>query len=325
MKLLVTGAAGFIGSNLSEYMLNKGHTVVAVDNFNTFYSPRIKEYNIRDFKDHKDFSLYRINIVDTQALAEVFESEPDIDAIIHLAAFAGVSDSWERPAEYVINNEQGTVNMVEMAVKYKVGNFIFASTSSLYGDNTTPFKETMNTDHPLAPYPATKKASEVMLSSYNRNFGLNTTILRIFNPLGPRLRPDLALPKLIRSCVYGQEFPQYWNNAEITSRDYTHIKHMFEGIEKILDNPFEYEIFNFGNSDPITLAEVIDTVENVTGRKANIKVLSERKGEMLSTYADISKAREMIGYDPVTTLAQSVQDYYTWFQQQEEWYKKGEY
>lgn len=325
MKIMVTGAAGFIGSNLSEYLLEEGHTVVAVDNFNDFYNPKIKEYNIRDFKNRKDFTLYRTNIVDEQALAEIFEEEEGLEAIIHLAAWAGVSDSWERPVQYVINNEQGTVNIAEMAVKYKVESVIFASTSSIYGENKTPFKEDMDTDHPLAPYPATKKANEVMLSTYSKNFGLNVSILRIFNPLGPRLRPDLALPKLIRSCIYGQEFPQYWNNAKITSRDYTYIKHMFEGMEKILDNPFEYEIFNFGNSEPVALSELIDIVENVTGRKANIKVLSERKGEMLSTYADISKAEKMIGYSPSTSLADSVQIYYEWFQKQEDWYKKGKY
>lgn len=322
MKILVTGAAGYIGSNLSEYLLQKGHTVVGVDNFNDYYNPKLKEYNIKDFKDNVGFKLHRVDLLDNEKLVKIFETETGIDGIVHLAAWAGVTYSIEKPVIYVRNNIEGTVNLLECAVKNKIKNFIFASTSSIYGDNPTPFEETMNTDHPLAPYPATKKACEVMLSTYSRNYGLNVSILRFFNPLGKRIRPDLALTKLVRSCEYGEEFPRYQDK---TGRDYCYIGHMLEGIETLLKNPVKYEIFNFGNSSPVTLDELISTVEEVTGKKVNQKTMSPRKGEMSVTYANIDKAKKMIGYNPTTSIKEIVKMYYNWFVQQEEWYKRDEY
>jgi UDP-glucuronate 4-epimerase len=324
VKILVTGAAGFIGSNLSEYLLNKEYEVVGIDNFNDYYNPKIKEYHIRGFKDHENFKLYRKDILDTTLLEELFSLE-GIEVVVHLAAWAGVTTSIELPEVYVRNNEEGTVNLAQMAVKHGAKNFIFASTSSIYGDNPTPFVEHMNTDHPLAPYPATKKGSEVMLSTYNRNLGLKVTIFRIFNPIGPRLRPDLAIPKLIRSCLYGDEFPQYWEDPGKTGRDYTYVNHMMDVTDFAINHPFEYEIFNLGNSQPVSLSDLIKTVEHVVGKAANIKVMPARKGEMITTFANVDKAKKMLGYNPYTTLEEMVRFYFDWFNQQEEWYKRGEF
>lgn len=323
MKVLVTGAAGFIGSNTCEYLLNSGYEVVGLDNFNDYYNPKLKEYNIKDFVDNKHFKLYRIDLLDLNALEELFmEGKPD--AIIHLAAWAGVTRSIKEPVMYVRNNIEATVNLADLAVKYKVGNFIFASTSSIYGDNETPFTESMVTDNPLAPYPATKKACEVMLSTYQRNFGLNTTVFRIFNPLGPRQRPDLALTLLIRSCLYGSEFHQY-QNADDTGRDYTYVGHLLDAMNTVLKNPYPYEIFNMGNSSPVRLGDYIKIVEDVVGKKANIIRGDKRMGEMQITYANIDKAKRMLNYNPTTTVAESVKIYYDWFVQQEDWYKEGNY
>jgi UDP-glucuronate 4-epimerase len=324
MKILVTGAAGFIGSNLSEYLLNQGHTVVAIDNFNDYYNPQIKEYNIRDFQNHPDFTLYRLDLLDVENLSKVFKEHTKFDAIIHLAAWAGVTPSIDIPNTYVKNNIEATINLAELCKAGYCNNFLFASTSSVYGDNATPFTEEMSTDFPLAPYPATKKACEVMLYSYSKNFDINVSIFRIFNPNGKRLRPDLALPKLVKSCLYGTEFPLYWSQemATKTGRDYCYVEHIFEAFMSAVNNPNKYEIFNLGNSNPVTLSELISTVEGVVGKEANIVKMPPRKGEMFVTYANIDKAKKVLGYNPSTSLKQIVEIYYNWFQNQEDWYKK---
>lgn len=325
MKILVTGAAGFIGSNLAEYLLDLGHNVIAIDNFNDYYNPKIKRYNIKDYSNNPNYKLHEIDILNKKELEKVFENEQP-QAIIHLAAWAGVTRSFDQPIEYIQNNEIGTINIIDLAIKYDVQNFIFASTSSIYGlDNPTPYTEDMNTDHPLAPYPATKKASEVMLSTYSRNKGLNVSILRIFNPIGKRVRPDLALGILIRSCLYDDVvFKQYWSDPTKTARDYTYVNHIFEAIVKILEKPYKFEIFNMGNSQPITLKELIETVETVVGKAPKIQIMDKRPGEMITTYADISKAQQMLGYNPTTTIQESIKIYYDWFLEQDEQYKKLE-
>ncbi len=323
MKILVTGAAGFIGSNLSEYLLSNDHQVVAIDNFNDYYSPKVKEYNIKDFQNNPNFKLYRMDLLNAEELAKVFKTEQSFDAIVHLAAWAGVTASVEIPNVYMRNNIEATVNILELCKKGYCNNILYASTSSVYGDNPTPFEETMNTDKPLSPYPATKKAVEVILYHYARNFNVNVNIFRIFNPNGKRIRPDLAIPKLVKSCLYGTEFPMYWSQegANETGRDYCYVHHIFEAFDSAISNPYNYEIFNLGNSNPVTLTELVKTVEEVTGKKANIVQKPARKGEMMVTFANIEKAKKMLGYNPNTSLKQIVEIYYEWFQNQDEWYK----
>lgn len=328
MKILVTGAAGFIGSNFSEFLLNKGHEVVAIDNFNNFYNPKIKEYNIKDFVNHPNFKLYRKDILDTKAMEDIFASEGPFDTLAHIAAWAGVTHSIEHPVEYVRNNVEATVSLLELCQKYATKNVIFASTSSVYGNNNpTPYTEEMSSDEPLAPYPASKKACEVMMFAYAQNYDLNFSIFRIFNPNGPKMRPDLALPKLIRSCLYGTEFPQYWTPeaAAKSGRDYVYVQHIFDVWETVLNKPSKYEIFNLGNSEPVTLTQLTATVEKVTGKKVNTKVLPPRQGEMQVTFANIDKAKKMLGYNPSTSIEQIVSIYFEWFKKQEDWYQRGQF
>lgn len=322
MKVLVTGAAGFIGSNLCEYLLAKDYDVIGIDNFNDYYSPKIKEFNISEFKDHENFKLYSIDITDRQKLEKVFADE-EPESVVHLAAWAGVTPSLKRPDIYASVNYCGTSNLAEFSSHYDVKTFVFASTSSVYGnENKTPFKEDMDTSRPAAPYPASKKAGEVLLYTYWLNFKLNTTIMRFFNPIGPRLRPDMALPKLIRCVEYGQEFGLY-QNPKATSRDYTYIVNMLDAIETAINNPLGYEILNLGNSNPINLIDMLEIVEKVTNKK--VKTYDEpRAGQMEITFADVSKAKELLGYNPSTNLEEMVKIYYEWFLNQPEWYRKGE-
>ncbi len=319
-KVLVTGAAGYIGSNLTEYLLNKGYYVVGLDNFNEYYDPKIKRFNIESFKDHENFKLYETDICDKSAVSNMFNEEKRFDSIVHLAAWAGVTYSVKNPDIYVDVNITGSHNLITQAVKYGVGSFIFASTSSIYGDNKTPFVETMNTDMPNAPYPATKKAVEVLLYTYHKNFDLKTTIFRFFNPLGPKVRPDLALPKLIRASLYGYEFPIYMN-PESSKRDYTYIVHMMEAIEGAMNKQFDYEIINLGNSNPVSLIDLMNSVEKVVGNPIKTKELP-LPGQMQITYANVDKAKELLDYNPKTSLDEMIDIYYKWFLDQPEWYRK---
>jgi UDP-glucuronate 4-epimerase len=323
MKILVTGAAGFIGSNLSEYLLEKGYDVVGLDNFNDYYSPKLKEFNIETFKDHEKFKLSKVDITDRTALEELFKNEK-FDSVVHLAAWAGVTPSVKRPSIYAEVNYVGTNNLAEFSVANNVKNFIFASTSSVYGNlNPTPFKEDMDTSHPAAPYPASKKSAEVLLYTYSLNFDMSVTVLRFFNPLGPKLRPDMALPKLIRCAEYGTEFGLY-QNPESTMRDYTYIGDMMKAIEAAVINPHKYEIMNLGNSNPVSLIDMLETVRKVTGKE--VKTFQEPKaGQMEVTFADISRAKELLGYNPSTKLDEMVKIYYNWFLSQPAWYKEGDY
>ena len=322
MKILVTGVAGFVGSNLVEYLLEKGHEVVGIDNFSSYYSPAVKEYNIREFKDNPNFKLYREDIVDADKMDEIFASERP-EAVCHLAAWAGVTYSIENPVVYAQVNVEGTINIAEASIKNGVKNLIYTSTSSVYGSNPVPFVETMPIADPKSPYPVTKYAAEMLLNTYSMNHGLPVTVVRIFNPIGKRIRPDIATSKLIRSCEYGTEFPIY-QDLDSTGRDYCYLGHMLDAIDHILHNPNSYEVYNLGNSSPVTLRGLIEAAETVTGKKVNGKKMPERQGEMVMTYANVDKAKKDLGYNPTYTIEESIKVFYDWYMQQTEEYKKGE-
>lgn len=321
--ILVTGCAGYIGSNLVGYLLNKNYKVIGIDNLNSYYSPKIKMFNIQEFLSNSNFTFIKEDLLNFESIEKIF-SENKIDALVHLAAFAGVTYSFDEPLIYVRNNLEVTTNLLNLCVKYHVSNFIFASSSSIYGDSPAPFTEDMSTDKPLSPYPATKKSCEVMSYVYSNTYDINVSILRFFNPLDIKIRPDLALTKLIRSSLYGDEFPQY-QDLHSTGRDYCYLENMLEAIEFIINNPFKYEIFNLGNSSPVTLGKLVEAVEHVTGKQVNLVRMPERKGEMTLTFADVSKAEKMLNYKSKTPIEFIVQKYYNWFIKQEEWYRKGNY
>lgn len=312
---LITGGAGFIGSHLADTLLKQGNKVIVIDNFNDFYNPKIKENNIKHNLENPNYKLERIDIRDIEEVNRVF-SENKIDNIMHLAAMAGVRPSIENPILYQEVNCMGSQNILEAMKKNNVKNIVFASSSSVYGNTkTVPFKETDIVDYAISPYAATKKANEVMCHVYHKLYGFNVIMLRFFTVYGERQRPDLAINKFTRLIMDEKPIPVFGDGN--TSRDYTYVKDIIDGIMKSLkyveENESVYEILNLGESEPITLNQMIETIEEVIGKKAIIERLPMQPGDVDRTYADISKAKELIGYNPKTSFKQGIKKFVEWY------------
>ena len=304
----VTGGAGFIGSNLVEKLLNLHLKVVVIDNFCDFYDPKIKEDNIKEYLLNPNFKLYKGDIRDYDLLNTIF-SENKIDVIIHLAAMAGVRPSIENPILYQEVNGIGTQNVLEIAKKYNIRNLVMASSSSVYGNcEKVPFKEDMIVDYAISPYAATKKSNEVMAHVYHKLYQMNIIMLRFFTVFGPRQRPDLAINKFVRLMLEDEEIPMYGDGT--TSRDYTFVDDVVDGIIRsisyIENHNDVYEIMNIGNSNPISLNEMIETIGRVLKITPKIKEMPMQLGDVNRTYADISKAKKLIGYDPKTNFEEGI-------------------
>lgn len=319
----ITGGAGFIGSTLSQKLIEKGDKVVAIDNFCEFYNPNIKENNVKQLLQNENFKLYRGDIRDRQAIKKIFD-ENKIDIVMHLAAMAGVRPSIENPILYQEVNCMGTQNILEEMKEHHVKNGVFASSSSVYGNcKEVPFREDMVVDFAISPYAATKKANEVMAHVYHKLFNMNIIMLRFFTVYGPRQRPDLAINKFTRLMLEEKEIPMFGDGT--TSRDYTYIDDIVDGIIKscqyCMDNKAVYEILNIGNSSPTTLKEMIDTIGQALGIEPKIKQLPMQPGDVDRTYADISKAKKLIGYEPKTTFKQGIENFVKWYKENEYLYK----
>lgn len=320
---LITGGAGFIGSSLIEELLKQGNKVVAIDNFCDFYDEKIKENNIKELVNNENFKIYRKDIRDRQALKEIFD-ENDIDIVMHLAAMAGVRPSIENPVLYQEVNCMGTQNILEEMKAHNVKNLVMASSSSVYGNcKEVPFREDMIVDYAISPYAATKKANEVMTHVYHKLFDMNVIMLRFFTVYGPKQRPDLAINKFTRLMLDGKKIPMFGDGT--TSRDYTYIDDIVDGIIKscnyVLDNKNVYEILNLGNSSPVSLKEMIETIGNALGVKPNIEQLPMQPGDVERTYADISKAKNLIGYEPKTTFEDGIKKFVNWYKENYYLYK----
>ena len=312
---LITGGAGFIGSTLADRLLKEENKVIVIDNFNDYYNPEVKENNIKNNLSNPNYKLERIDIRNSEDVDRVF-CENKIDNIMHLAAMAGVRPSIENPVLYQEVNCLGSQNILEAMKKYNVKNIVFASSSSVYGNiKTVPFKETDTVDYAISPYAATKKANEVMCHVYHKLYGFNVIMLRFFTVYGERQRPDLAINKFTRLIMEGKPIPVYGDGT--TSRDYTYIQDIIDGIMKsfkyIEENKNVYEILNLGESEPITLTQMINTIEKVLDKKAIINKLPMQPGDVDRTYADISKAKNMIGYEPRTTFEKGVEKFINWY------------
>ena len=308
---LVTGGAGFIGSTLCEELLKDNNKVIVIDNFCDFYDPNVKENNIKEFIGNSNFKLYREDIRNRQAIAKIFE-ENDIEIVVHLAAMAGVRPSIKNPCLYQEVNCLGTQNILEEMKAHNVKNLIMASSSSVYGNcKEVPFREDMIVDFAISPYAATKKANEVMTHVYHKLFDFNVLMLRFFTVYGPKQRPDLAINKFAKLMLNNEEIPMYGDGT--TSRDYTYIDDIVDGIIKscnyVSNNLNVYDIINLGNSSPVSLKDMINTIAKTLGVDPKIKQLSMQPGDVERTYADISKARRLIGYDPKTSFEEGIRKF----------------
>lgn len=310
MKILVTGGAGFIGSAVAKKLIDRGDQVVIIDNFNDYYNPKLKEDRLKIFLKGYKFKLYRGDIRDAKLLEKIFKAEK-IDKIIHLAAMAGVRNSIKNPRIYTDVNVMGSLNLLELAVKYKIKNFIFASSSSVYGNNKKlPFSESDNVDQPMAMYAATKRADELMAYVYNHIYGLNFTALRFFTVYGPWGRPDMALFKFTKNIFAGQPIEVY-NRGKMT-RNFTYIDDIVSGVITILDKGKGYDIVNIGGDKAEKLMRYIEVIEKNVGKKSKKKMLPMQMGDVPSTVADIRKLRKL-GWKPTTRIEVGIRNFVRWY------------
>ena len=310
MRTLVTGGAGFIGSHLVEKLLAAGHNVSILDDFNDFYDPQIKRANISAVA--KDIAVHDVDLRDGEKVAEVFRREK-FDAVAHLAARAGVRPSIQQPQLYYDTNVGGTLHLLEGARMSGVQRFIFASSSSVYGAaKKVPFSEEEHLTETLSPYAATKIGSEFLCSTYSHLYKMRIIALRYFTVYGARQRPDLAIHQFTRKIHAGEPIDQFGDGT--TRRDYTYIDDIIQGTMAALkyDGPI-FDVFNLGESETIQLKDLIAAIEKALGKKAKINRLPEQPGEMPLTYANISKARKLLGYDPKTKFEYGLPRFVDWF------------
>lgn len=311
MKILVTGGAGFIGSHLTEKLLQENFQVICLDNFDDFYNPDEKARNISLFHSNPDFELLKGDLTDQEFTTEVLSvHKPQI--IINLAARPGVRPSIQKPHDYLKTNITGTLCLLEAMREHKPVKFIHASSSSVYGLNARkPFAETDPVSCPASPYAATKIASEALCYSYNHLFHINTSILRFFTVYGSRQRPDLAIRNFMLNILRQKEIQIYGEGN--SSRDYTHVSDIVAGIRKAMDYiAEEYSVFNIGNSSPVNLIDLIRKIEAILGKKALLKFIDKQQGEMPATFADISQAQKLLGYNPATGIDEGLHEMARW-------------
>lgn len=323
MNFFITGGAGFIGSSLAEKLLELGHKVVVIDNFCDFYNPKVKENNIKEILKDSNFKLYREDITNRDAIKNIFD-ENNIDIVVHLAAMAGVRPSIENPVLYQEVNCVGTQNILEEMKMHNIKKLVMASSSSVYGNcKQVPFREDMIVDYAISPYAATKKANEVMTHVYHKLFDFNVIMLRFFTVYGPKQRPDLAINKFTKLMLEGKAIPMFGDGT--TSRDYTYITDIVDGIikscEYVEENKDVYEILNLGNSSPVSLKEMIQEIGKALNVTPEIEELPMQLGDVERTYADVTKANKLIGYEPKVTFEQGIKKFVEWYKGNIELYK----
>jgi UDP-glucuronate 4-epimerase len=307
--VLLTGCAGFIGWETAQQLLGQGVRVVGVDNLNDYYDVKLKEYRLHDLEQRPGFSFKKVDIENLQALDEVFGKD-SIDAVINLAARAGVRYSMENPHVYMSTNAQGTLNLLEMMRKHGVRKLVLASTSSLYAGQAMPFSETLPVNTPISPYAASKKAAEAMAYTYHYLFEMDVSIVRYFTVYGPAGRPDMSIFRFMRWIDEGKELILYGDGSQ--SRDFTYVSDIAKGTISAL-RPVRFEVINLGNNNPNPLAMAINLIEEYLGKRANIKQFDFQKTDMMATWADISKAKKLLDWEPGVTLADGLKRTVEWY------------
>jgi UDP-glucuronate 4-epimerase len=336
MHIMITGAAGFIGSTLAHKLLARGDRVYGIDNMNNYYDVTLKEARLARLTPHKNFTFEKLDIVDRDAMARLFR-EQRFDAVVNLAAQAGVRYSIENPLAYVDCNLVGFANILEGCRHSKVGHLVFASSSSVYGANTKlPFSEHDNVDHPVSLYAATKKANELMAHTYAHLYGLSCTGLRFFTVYGPWGRPDMALFKFTRGIVAGEPIPVF-NHGKMV-RDFTYIDDIVEGVVRVIDRPAKpnpawtgehpdsatsyapYRVYNIGNNNPVELMHYIRTLEKCLGKEAKLEMLPMQAGDVPATYANVDDLGRDCGFKPATPVEVGIANFVNWYK---DYYKVG--
>ncbi|MDP6636965.1 MAG: GDP-mannose 4,6-dehydratase [Phycisphaerae bacterium] len=312
MKILVTGVAGFIGSHTASSLINDKHDVVGVDNFDPFYDRRTKESNLRSLPEADNFQFIEADIRDQERMAELLSANAPLDAVLHLAARAGVRPSIQNPVGYEQVNIAGTLNLLQAAIAQNPApKFVFASSSSVYGNNPkVPFSEDDPVDNPISPYAATKKACELICHTYHHLYQIPITCLRFFTVFGPRQRPDLAIDKFARLILAGEPIEMFGDGS--SSRDYTYIDDIVSGVRSAIDRCDGYEIINLGSRHPITLTDMIATVARACGREPIIQPKPMQPGDVNRTFADLEKASRLLDYKPTTPFAEGVARQVEW-------------
>ena len=314
MKVLLTGAAGFIGSHTSQELLGRGHTVVGIDNLNDYYDPQRKLENLDEIRSGargENFEFQKVDLRDREALAGLFDRH-DFGAVVNLGAMAGVRISIEQPHLYCDVNLSGTLNLLLECVKHRTGNFVLASTSSAYGNtDVIPFVETDPCDRPLAPYATSKRAAEMMCFTYHHLFKVNCTCLRFFTVYGPRGRPDMMAYKVLDNIYFDKPCKLY-NNGEMW-RDWTFIADIASGVASAAERPLGYEIINLGRGEMVKLSDFVTYMEDMTGEKSDLKPAPKVAADIDRSFADISKARKLLDYDPQVSVKEGIEQFYEWY------------
>lgn len=314
VNLVVTGGAGFIGSHLCEALLRRGDRCVAIDNFDAFYDRAMKEENVAIARTFPSFSFVEGDICSPADLDRAFQLAAPVDVVVHLAALAGVRPSLLQPARYQEVNVGGTTAVLEAMRRHQVQKLVFASSSSVYGNHPkVPFAEEDRVDFPISPYAATKRACELIAYTYHHLFGMSIFCLRFFTVYGPRQRPDLAIHKFARLLAEGRPIPVYGDGS--TSRDYTYIDDILEGVLAAIDRVSGYRIYNLGESETIPLRDLIRLLSEAMGITPQIQYEPPQPGDVVCTYADITRAREELGYAPRIKIAEGIARFVAWFRE----------
>jgi len=316
--ILLTGAAGFIGANTAQNLLNKGITVIGLDNLNNYYDVKLKDHRLNELKKNKNFIFYRADIEDLLALGGIFRKYK-CDAVMNLAARAGVRYSMENPHVYMSTNAQGTLNLLEMCRQHKIRKFVLASTSSLYAGQEMPFNEDLSVNTPISPYAASKKAAEVMAYTYHYLYGIDVTVFRYFTVYGPAGRPDMSIFRFIKWIDEGKPLQLFGDGSQ--SRDFTYVDDIAEGTIKGLKK-VGFKIINLGGNKPYQLMEMIECLEELLGKKASIDNLTFHKTDMKATWADIAQAKKVLNWHPKIGFKEGMKRTVAWYLANKKWLAK---
>jgi UDP-glucuronate 4-epimerase len=311
MRYLVTGGAGFIGSHLVDALLARGDEVVALDNFNSYYDPARKRRNVRGALGRPGYTLVEANFCDAEALERVFAQHRP-QRVAHLGGMAGVRASVAQPHLYERVNVGGSLAMLEAARRHEVGSFVLASTSSVYGRSPTPWREDLPADRPLSPYAATKRAAELLAFTSHSLYGTPTTVVRFFTVYGPRGRPDMTPSLFVERMAKGEPFTLF-NGGDDLFRDYTYVSDIVDGVVAALDTPRPYEVINLGNSQPVLMRRFVELLGEITGLPVRADNVPLPPTEPLITFADTTKARTLLEWEPTTRVEQGLERFWAWY------------